>query len=143
MPCTLYVLRLLPPNHFYVGTTTRWNFDERLREHLDGKGGSHWTKRHGVHSVVEHYLVPDGLASKLENSKTIELMRRYGWQGVRGGDYTYSKQDGATWWLPAEFQPGGVSRFGLYSAATRIASASVQSAPSRSAAPLRCPSPSS
>ena len=113
MSCTLYVLRLNPPRHFYVGTTIR-DFEKRLQEHCDGNGGSRWTKRHGVHSVVEKFVVPNGHASKFENKVTIDYMRRFGWQGVRGGDYTYSKADDATWWLPAEFQEGGVSQFGLY-----------------------------
>ena len=58
-------------------------------------------------------MVPTGYASKFENKVTIDYMRKYGWKGVRGGDYTYSKLDNATWWLPAEFQENGVSKFGL------------------------------
>jgi len=95
------VLRLVPPHHFYVGTTSR-PFPKRLAEHQQGYG-SKWSTLHGFHSVVEHYEVSLDSASKLENEKTIDYMREYGWQGVRGGDYTYSQTDGATWWLPVAF----------------------------------------
>ena len=57
-------------------------------------------------------MVPNGWGSRLENEKTIDYMRRYGWQGVRGGDYTNCRK-GETWWLPPEFQANGVSKFGL------------------------------
>ena len=67
---------------------------------------------HGFHSVVEHYEVPVREASRLEDEKTIELMRAHGWQGVRGGNFTCCQ--GGTWWLPVEFQPDQVNAFGLY-----------------------------
>ena len=108
--CTLYVLRLVPPQHFYVGTTLQI-FKDRLKEHRDGHG-SIWSARHGFHSVVEHYEVPVREASRLEDEKTIELMRAHGWQGVRGGNFTCCQ--GGTWWLPVEFQPDQVNAFGLY-----------------------------
>ena len=65
--CTLYVLRLVPPGHFYVGTTTR-PFKERLKEHKGGHGAI-WTGRHGVHSVVEQYLVPLRDSKRLEDDR--------------------------------------------------------------------------
>ena len=74
MGCTLYVLRLNPPRHFYVGTTSR-AFEERLYEHREGYG-SKWSSQHGVHSVVEHYQVPTSDTGRLENEKTIELRAR-------------------------------------------------------------------
>ena len=138
MPCTLYVLRLNPPRHFYVGTTVQ-PFENRLKEHREGRG-SIWTTRHGVHSVVEHYVVPKGWGSRLENAKTIDYMRRFGWQGVRGGDYTNCRP-GETWWLPPEFQADGVSKFGLYPASRCTASAFPPSAPSRVVTQLQCPGP--
>ena len=110
--CTLYVLRLLPPAHFYVGTTLR-PFGKRLGEHKKGHG-SKWSTRHGFHSVVEHYEVPVREASRLEDEKTIELMRAHGWQGIRGGNFTYAQDDDETWWLPDEFRPDHVNGYGLY-----------------------------
>ena len=109
--CTLYVLRLVPPGHFYVGTTTR-PFKERLKEHKGGHGAI-WTGRHGVHSVVEQYLVPLRDSKRLEDEKTIEMMRAHGWQNVRGGKYV-NCQAGELWWLPDEFRPAHVNGYGLY-----------------------------
>ena len=108
--CTLYVLRLVPPGHFYVGTTTQ--FAKRLDDHKRGLGAT-WTTRHGVHSVVEHYEVPLRDASRLEDEKTIEMMRAHGWQGVRGGNFNNCRP-GELWWLPDEFRPAHVNGYGLY-----------------------------
>lgn len=101
--CILYVLKLETPNHFYVGTTIR-ALEARLKEHREG-WGSIWSTRHGFHSVVESYEVPLCSASTLENEKVIEYMDRFGWQGIRGGDYTYSRKDDSVWWLPKKFRP--------------------------------------
>lgn len=109
--CTLYVLRLVPPGHFYVGTTTQ--FDVRLQAHTGGHGAI-WTTRHGVHSVVEHYDVPIRDAGRLEDEKTIELMRAHGWQGVRGGNFINCQAGAGLWWLPDEFRPAHVNGYGLY-----------------------------
>ena len=137
--CTLYVLRLKPKGYYYIGTTTR-EFEDRLLEHKDGYG-SKWSAKHGFHSVVEVHEVSRDDASRLEDEKTIEYMRRFGHQGVRGGNFTYSKEDGATWWLPAEFQVGGKSTYGLYPASINTASAFLQNGPSHSAirVPSQCP----
>ena len=135
MPCTLYVLRLNPPRHFYVGTTVP-PFEDRLKEHNEGRG-SIWTTRHGVHSVVEHYVVPNGWGSRLENEKTIDYIRL---AGRPRGRHTNCRK-GETWWLPPEFQADGVSKFGLYPASRCTASAFRQSAPSRVVTQLRCPGP--
>ena len=71
--CTLYVLRLKPKGYYYIGTTTR-EFED----------GSKWSAKHGFHSVVEVLEVSRDDASRLEDEKTIEYMRRFGHQGVRG-----------------------------------------------------------
>ena len=110
--CFLYVLRLKPGCYYYIGTTLR-PFKDRLQEHLDGYG-SKWTTKHGVQSVVSVTEIPIAGASQVEDETTIEYMRRHGCQNVRGGKYVRVKDDNETWWLPAEFQPGGVSAYGLY-----------------------------
>ena len=95
--CFLYVLRLKPGCYYYIGTTTR-TFKERLQEHLDGYG-SKWSTKHGVHSVVSVTEIPIAGASQVEDETTIEYMRRYGCQNVRGGKYVRVIDDDATWWL--------------------------------------------
>ena len=137
--CFLYVLRLKPGCYYYIGTTLR-PFKDRLQEHLDGYG-SKWTTKHGVQSVVSVTEIPIAGASQVEDETTIEYMRRHGCQNVRGGKYVRVKDDNETWWLPAEFQPGGVSAYGLYPASRCTAVAGTPSAPSLAGAPLLCPDP--
>ena len=137
--CVLYVLRLKPEGYYYIGITLR-PFKMRLLEHKGGFG-SKWSSKHGFHSVVEQQVIPVHEASYREDQKTIEYMRKYGWQGVRGGDYTHSKEDGSTWWLPAEFQPGGKSTYGLYPASKCTASAFQQSDRALAAIRVPCPGP--
>ena len=81
--------------------------------------------------VEEAYVVPNHRASQIENDVTIEYMRRYGYRNVRGGDYTYSKNDGSTWWLPREFRE--IAERDNMSISTHSGAASEQSAPSPSA----------
>ena len=136
--CVLYVLRLKPEGYYYIGITLR-PFKMRLQEHKGGFG-SKWSSKHGFHSVVEEQVIPIHEASYREDQKTIEYMRKYGWQGVRGGDYTNSKEAGSTWWLPAEFQPGG-STYGLYPASINTAFAFPRCDPSLAATRVLCPGP--
>lgn len=100
--CYLYVLKLKKPNYFYVGTTIR-ALEARLKEHREG-WGSKWSTRYGYDEVVESYEVDIAKASTLENQKVIEYMDKYGWRGVRGGDYTYAREDDSIWWLPEKFR---------------------------------------
>jgi predicted GIY-YIG superfamily endonuclease len=137
--CFLYVLRLKPGCYYYIGTTTR-TFKERLQEHLDGYG-SKWSTKHGVHSVVSVTEIPIAGASQVEDETTIEYMRRYGCQNVRGGKYVRVIDDDATWWLPVEFQPGQINAYGLYPASRCTAVAETPSVPSPAGAPLLCPDP--
>ena len=106
---TLYVLKLRKPGYYYIGTTTR-PFPQRLAEHLDG-GGCIWTSRYGLADdpVVEKYICKKGTASREENEVTERYMKKFGWKGVRGGDYMNCREDGSTWWLPAGF-PGSSRR---------------------------------
>ena len=99
--CTLYVFARSCP-HRSAGAAQVARFKDRLKDH----------RIHLECSVVEHYEVPVREASRLEDEKTIELMRAHGWQGVRGGNFTCCQ--GGTWWLPVEFQPDQVNAFGLY-----------------------------
>ena len=72
----VYVLEL-ENGKWYVGFTR--SKKRRLNDHFDGYG-SLWTKKHKPIRVVEQM---NG-GRELERRKTIEYMRRYGWQNVRG-----------------------------------------------------------
>ncbi len=85
--------------------------------------------------------IPIAGASQVEDETTIEYMRRYGCQNVRGGKYVRVIDDDATWWLPVEFQPGQINAYGLYPASRCTAVAETPSVPSPAGAPLLCPDP--
>ena len=129
---TLYVIRCKTRDHYYVGTTLR-PLCMRIREHEVENAGSLWTRIHGFDRVEEAYVVPNHRASQIENDVTIEYMRRYGYRKVRGGDYTYSKNDGSTWWLPLEFRE--IAQRDNMSISTHSDAASERSVPSQSAGP--------
>ena len=94
----VYVCSLQTPNHFYVGTTLRvpWY---RNQEHAAGHG-SKFTAKHGFKKMLIMELVPTGTSGTLEDELTIELMCRYGWGAVRGGDRTAQKESTLRRFLP-------------------------------------------
>jgi len=84
----IYVLRL-ENNKYYVGQTI--NIEERFKYHLKGKLSSEWTKLNKpieIIEVIETRFKEISEAMFLENSITIESMKKYGWENVRGGDFT-------------------------------------------------------
>jgi len=94
----VYVAELKSPNHFYVGTTLRLPY-MREKEHAEG-WGAQFTKLHGFHRMLVMELVPVHMSGKLEDELTVELMCRYGWGNVRGGDRTATKECVLRRWLP-------------------------------------------
>jgi hypothetical protein len=76
----IYVL-LLEGDKYYVGYSG--DIHRRLYEHFNGRG-SIWTKRYKPLRLVE--MLPGGKG--VEKEKTLEYMRNFGWQHVRGGPYT-------------------------------------------------------
>ncbi|WP_405351582.1 GIY-YIG nuclease family protein [Nonlabens sp. Asnod3-H03] len=83
----IYVLRL-ENEKYYVGQTT--NVEERFKSHKKGKLSSDWTKLNNpidVIDVIETRFTEVSEAMFLENSITIEFMKKYGWKNVRGGDF--------------------------------------------------------
>ena len=72
-----YVLSLENGN-YYVGITN--NFNERINQHLSGKGSS-WTKMHKPIDVIERFYG----SKENERKKTLDYMRKYGWETTRGG----------------------------------------------------------
>ena len=100
--CTLYVLQLQTPDHWYVGTTEKF-FDDRLAEHTEGRGAK-WTKIHKVARVVKRFRVPLARKMEFENKTTLYYMRHVAknWAHVRGGDFVWARN----WYKPkgaAEF----------------------------------------
>lgn len=81
----LYVLEL-QDGKWYVGTSLTLNI--RLAQHLSGaedSGASRWVKKHKFVSVKE---VRYPALGKMEDTVTLEYMRRFGWQNVRGGSWS-------------------------------------------------------
>jgi hypothetical protein len=62
---------------YYVGFSEQ--LETRLMSHFENDG-SLWTKKYKPISVIE--ICVGG--KELEEQKTLEMMRRYGWQNVRG-----------------------------------------------------------
>tara|TARA_R100000541_G_scaffold55720_2_gene64746 strand:- start:332 stop:646 length:315 start_codon:yes stop_codon:yes gene_type:complete len=82
----LYVLKL-DNDKYYIGITL--NLNQRLSQHFSGDG-SKWTKVHKPINVIEIQInnVDKNVDESLENKVTLEYMKKYGWQSVRGGSYT-------------------------------------------------------
>lgn len=76
----VYVLKL-KNRKYYVGRTNDAN--KRIMEHLEGKGAE-WTK---LHPMLDILSIREGDEAD-EMSTTIDYMRLWGWQNVRGGPWT-------------------------------------------------------
>jgi predicted GIY-YIG superfamily endonuclease len=76
----VYVLRLRGGN-YYVGYTT--SFMNRIRSHFEGEGAA-WTKLHPPCAIEALY--PGGDVSD-EHIITIETMKKYHWENVRGAEW--------------------------------------------------------
>ena len=77
VPCLTYVLEC-ENDKWYIGKSYNVNF--RLGQHLSGNGAK-WTKLHKPKKIVGIYL------GNQEKRRTLELMRKHGWQNVRGGGW--------------------------------------------------------
>jgi predicted GIY-YIG superfamily endonuclease len=86
----LYVLAL-EDDRWYVGKTT--NLRSRLAQHEAGAGGSAWTAMFAPVRLAESR--PLGSAAE-ETSVTLEYMKRYGIDNVRGGAFCELVFDAAT-----------------------------------------------
>ena len=82
----LYVLAL-EDGKYYVGLSK--NVKDRFRRHSNGEG-ARWTCIYKPVKIVYDLELPYysyNSARPVENQKTIELMKKYGIENVRGGEY--------------------------------------------------------
>jgi len=87
----VYVLEL-EGGYYYVGKSV--NVDKRFMEHTAGEGkGSSWTSKHEPIRILER---KEAKTVFDEDSKTLELMEKYGIDRVRGGSYTAVELSAAT-----------------------------------------------
>jgi predicted GIY-YIG superfamily endonuclease len=78
----IYVIQLEGDNYF-VGRTT--NLQRKMKQHFDGEGEP-WTKLHRPIKLLKTFYVSSNGKNE-ERNITIEYMKIYGWQKVRG--YTW------------------------------------------------------
>jgi predicted GIY-YIG superfamily endonuclease len=78
----IYVLRC-KNNKYYVGKTS--DIDRRFAQHFSGQYGSEWTRRYGPEEVVE---VKNMTSDYDEMNKTLEYMKKYGIEHVRGAQWS-------------------------------------------------------
>lgn len=86
---SIYTLQLSGENHC-VGQSK--NTAQRIKQHLAGDGSSR-TRLHEpveVIKIIERNVSSWRTALEVETLLTLELMKIYGWQNVRGGPYSPS-----------------------------------------------------
>lgn len=85
----LYILKL-EQNKYYVGLST--NPSRRIQEHKNGFYSAQFVKKFNYVDnlpFIDLGNVTFDEAKHLENLKTLEFMKLYGYQNVRGGKFSY------------------------------------------------------
>ncbi len=81
---TVYVLKL-SQSKYYVGYTKQEDVMDRVRDHIwKHETAAEWTKKYPVISLIQ---VIHNANLETERRTTLELMKKYGWQNVRGSIY--------------------------------------------------------
>ena len=88
----LYILKL-HQDKYYVGITSQHDPMTRINQHKNGFYSAEWVKKYGFESVIE--IIDIGVVSKddaelLEEKHTVEYMKKFGLQNVRGAQFNYS-----------------------------------------------------
>jgi predicted GIY-YIG superfamily endonuclease len=71
---------LLEEDKYYIGWSE--NLSHRLKQH-SSEDGAKWTQKYKPVKIIEISLGN----KEVEKAKTIEYMKKYGWENVRGGPY--------------------------------------------------------
>jgi predicted GIY-YIG superfamily endonuclease len=101
----VYIL-LLEENRIYVGMTQKWRIDARYAEHTNPNcKTTKWTSKY---PPLEKVWVSEPFACKVkcckfEHDLTKRLMRLFGLDAVRGGNFVMAKE-GGTWWVRKTMQ---------------------------------------
>ena len=88
----IYVLKLVR-GKYYVGMT-RKNID-RVLAHIKGQGAA-WTKKHPPSENKPILSFEEGLTEADEDRITLETMKKYGIENVRGGSYYHVRLSAST-----------------------------------------------
>lgn len=88
----LYVL-LLKKDKYYIGITSKKDPQDRIKEHMSGFYSAQWVRKYKPIKAVE--IIDLGTITKtkadtLELHRTLQYMKKYGYQNVRGGRLSYS-----------------------------------------------------
>lgn len=87
----LYVLSL-EKGKYYVGITSRKDPNQRIEEHMHGFYSAQWVKRYKPLKpveIIELGSLTVNEAEGLELKRTLQYMKKYGYQNVRGGKLNY------------------------------------------------------
>lgn len=81
----IYVLQL-EDGCYYIGSSVEKNFEQRMKKHFKRKG-SRWTRLHKPTEIIEkRKIIGDYRSAELhENELTVDYMKKYGLDKVRGG----------------------------------------------------------
>lgn len=88
----LYVL-LLNESKYYVGKTSRKDPYDRIDQHLHKFYSAEWVKKYGfldVKEVIDIGNISHQESEDLELQRTLQYMKKYGYNNVRGGILRYS-----------------------------------------------------
>jgi hypothetical protein len=88
----IYVIKCQTPGFYYVGSSYR---APGMRAQEQAEGHCVWTSRHGINRYLTKFRVPFEEMHARENEVTMFMCKRHGWRGVRGGDFTWARQDRA------------------------------------------------
>jgi predicted GIY-YIG superfamily endonuclease len=105
----LYTLRL-EQGKYYIGRTSRADPNMRIQEHFNGFYSAQWVKKYKPIEAVEIINIGNIDAEEAERQelhRTLQYMKRYGLQNVRGGKLNYSGQYvkvGVWFWRKEDFQ---------------------------------------